>query len=230
MTDEMGRVADVDGWRWYQEIGGEGFLSVSTIIDNGAPISQKLKQYFIQNSENKQAKVLKTAGEFGTAFHDLVETTIKNGSIEVPEAFKEHHKAFVDWKLNNNLKELWLEKKLVSKKYGFSGTCDFIGTMDGRPMIIDWKTSNVYKKEPFAMQLGAYRLAAIEMGLVPSNCGMGILQVKRDGGALKFFDYQQFESCEDAFLRALDQLKFYYWSKLNSLKWKYLNERALVRQ
>lgn len=225
----MDRLTDQDGWRWYSEIGGSGCLSVTTIIDAGAPIPLKLKQYFIRNTEKKQADVLKAAGEAGTEFHGLVEATIKNESIEVPEKFKEHHRAFEEWRSKCALNALYLEKTLVSKKYGFAGTCDFIGTMNGEPVIVDWKTSNVYKKEPFAMQLGAYRIAAIEMGLVPTNCGMGILQVKRDTGELKYFAYKQFESCEDAFLRALDQLKFYYWSKLDALKWKYLNERALVR-
>lgn len=228
----MERLTDVDSWSWYQEIGGTGKPSVTSIIDAGAPIPLKLKQYFIRNSEKKQADTLTKTAATGTEFHDLLEKTLNKpfeGVVDVPEKFKEHHKAFEKWRQEVGLEPIHLEKNLVSEKYGFAGTCDFIGMMNGELTLIDWKTSNVYKKEAFGMQLGAYRLAAIEMGLVPPDCGMGILQVKRDGGDLKYFKYQQFQSCEDAFLRALDQIKFYYWSKLKSLNWKYLDERALVR-
>lgn len=225
----MDRLTDADGFRWYGEIGGEGKLSVTTIIENGSPTPLKLKQYFIRNSEKKQAETLKKAGDFGTSFHDLAENSFNGADMPVPEAFKEHVQEFNQWKINDRVKPLFLEKKVVSEKYGFMGTTDFIGYIKDCLEVSDYKTSDVYKKEPWAQQVGAYLLAAIEMGLVPEDCGMSILQIKKSTAQVKHFKYVQIQSCQDAFLRSLDQIKFYYWSKLKSLNWKYLDERALVR-
>lgn len=222
------RYKDEDGFSWYP-FNGKEFVSVTTVIEHGAPVPIKMKNYWKRNSEAKIEKTLTETANIGSSFHAVNESILTGTQMDIPVHLTPHAEAFRNWVSEHQVKPIHIEKTLISEKYGFAGTADFIGYVDGELVVADWKSSNVYKKESYAMQLGAYRLAAIEMGILPENAGMICVQIKRDNAELNHFKYVHFESCENAFLRALDQFKFYYFYKLKARNWSWLEERALMR-
>lgn len=230
----MNTLTDKDNWRWYSQsdtVIPTSYISVTTVIDNGSPTPQKLKNWFKNNSANKIKKTLKETGQKGTDIHNMIESDLaESKEMPVPEELEPFAQAFKKWKLKVNAKPLHLEKVLYSDKYGFAGRCDFIGEIEGKVVVADWKTSNVYKKEPWMEQLGAYRLAAIEMGLVPEDCGMVCLMIPRDNpDKIRHFTYQHYEFCENSFLTSLTKLKQHYYYKLDAMEWNWLHQKAMER-
>ena len=203
-ADNLTRCNDDDSWRWYPNPGPNSYLSVTTIVEHGSPVPQKLKNWFKKNSEKKIAETLKQTAEQGTRFHELAESHVSGIDVEVPESLQAHSKAFKIWVVENKVKPLFTEQTLVSDKYGYAGTADLIAEVNGVPCVVDYKTSEVFKRGHYGRQLAAYRMAAIEMELLPPDCGMICLQIGRNTARLFAGAYQQYESCERAFLTSLE--------------------------
>ncbi len=71
--------------------------------------------------------------------------------------------SFLEWEKEHKLEPVILEIPLVSDIYGYGGTPDFIGLVNGRLELLDFKTSNAIWDSNF-YQLAAYRQIAIEHG------------------------------------------------------------------
>lgn len=115
---------------------------------------------------------MKSAAAVGTLAHSLIEKEVKGECEDIEEkmaACNDAEKAkamkafsnFCRWAEKNDFQMLGSEMKLVSNKYNYGGTVDFFGILNGRKVIIDFKTSGSFQKKMF-MQLGAYRQLLIE--------------------------------------------------------------------
>jgi len=71
--------------------------------------------------------------------------------------------SFYEWEKSHKLEPLIVEVPLVSDIYGYGGTPDFIGLVNGRLELIDFKTGNGIWPEYF-YQMAAYRQLAKEHG------------------------------------------------------------------
>lgn len=222
--DKKTRFTDENGFRWYGMPGPETPISVTTILDPIIPKS--LSNWHKKTSENKIAKVTSAAADFGTLGHELFEKILTNQPFEVPETHKVHILNFQKWIAENDVKPISCEQTLISRKHGFAGTADFIGQVNGKTVIVDWKTSRSYSIKN-GWQLAGYRMAAIEEGLVDDTCGMIGVQIARDTGEVKAFVYEHIDFCEHAFRSSLDVFKALYFTKLAKLNWKWLKERAV---
>lgn len=108
------------------------------------------------------------AADIGTAAHGMVEAYISGGNPESVVAYlslkpDEQPKAknafgmYLKWAAQSRLVILEQEMGLVSERYGFGGTPDAVGQIDGELCLVDWKTSNgVYSD--YLLQLAAYRV------------------------------------------------------------------------
>lgn len=71
--------------------------------------------------------------------------------------------SYHSWSKIHQLKPICIEVPQVSDRYGYGGTPDFIGLVDGRMEIIDYKTGNgIYGSAYY--QVAAYRQMAHELG------------------------------------------------------------------
>lgn len=218
----MDKFNDSDGWRWY-----DNKVSVTTIIKNTIA-NPSLNNWFKKNSLNKITKTTEQAATFGTEAHELFEK-IMNGEIVDPSVeYRPVVNSFVKWAEAHCVQKIHTELNLVSNKMGFAGTCDFIGYVDGKLVIADWKTSRTYSITN-GYQLGAYRLAAIEMGLVDETCGLMGIQISRINGEIKAFEYEHIEFVENAFLNTLDLFKAVYFNKLKKSEWPWLLDKTMIR-
>lgn len=86
-------------------------------------------------------------------------------------------KSFYEWEKVHKLEPILLEKPLSSDIYGYGGTADFIGKVDGVLELIDFKTgSGIY--QDYFIQISAYRQLAKEHGYEINRAR--ILRIGRD--------------------------------------------------
>lgn len=104
--------------------------------------------------------VLKESASLGTLFHAGVESYLQGlYFISCPRHYEEEYKLklylnnFIEWKKNNQLEPIFMEKEMTSEKYG--GTVDFYGIFNGKKTVLDFKTSKTHYSSMF-LQLAAY--------------------------------------------------------------------------
>lgn len=71
--------------------------------------------------------------------------------------------SYLEWEKHHKLEPVNIEKPIVSDKYGYGGTPDFIGFIDDELEVMDFKTGNAIYPE-FFYQLAAYWNIASELG------------------------------------------------------------------
>jgi hypothetical protein len=114
---------------------------------------------------------MKLSSEIGTEFHRCIESYINTGSYtveapvvggvdgwEIPSVIPRIEgmmRSFVEWAKSVDAGIHQTELKVISRRYVYSGTLDAVGTLNGRPMLFDWKTSSrIY--DDMQLQLAAY--------------------------------------------------------------------------
>lgn len=228
-----------DFGRWY-ELDGKLLMSVTTITRKGSPLTESKADYLMYTTKEKAEFHLKNAGQFGTEAHEYFEAYLKGEEVVPKPSHQPHVEKFKEWVKAHNVRHTHLEERLYSKRFGFAGTCDFIGyftTCDNKSccrqqlgeklVIADWKTS-VEFDITFGWQIAAYREAAIEMGLVDKSAGIVGVHIPRTGGSIKTFTYEHYDFCFEMFLHCLGMVKGRYFNYLNKMKWEYLKEKALI--
>lgn len=114
-------------------------------------------------------KELARAGNIGTQLHKHIEWTLRRElgqkvgtqpaiSTEALNAFV----AWVKWRENVNFTPIHIEQTVYSLGYGFAGTLDVYGKVDGKLSILDWKSGKAIYPEHY-LQNAAYRCAFEEM-------------------------------------------------------------------
>lgn len=134
--------------------------------------------------KKKAMEIMKKRGDFGTRIHKLIELSLKGEKIDLKNYDEETEttmKLFKDFSDEHELKPELLEQHLwfeLSDKYRYAGTADFIGYVDGKLMLLDWKTSKAIYPDMW-LQLSAY-IVAFEAITGERIESCGILQI-RDG-------------------------------------------------
>jgi hypothetical protein len=107
----------------------------------------------------------------GTEFHRCVESYINTGDYIVMDATIDGlplhgtsvrvagmMRSFAKWANAVDAGIHHTERKIISREYVYSGTLDAVGTLNGKPMLFDWKTSSrIY--DDMQLQLAAYAQA-----------------------------------------------------------------------
>lgn len=107
----------------------------------------------------------RSAADFGTRVHALVESYLRNGShsFDITSYESQFLDGFVKWADGVGLNPVTLEKTFGSVEEGYGGTVDFIGGAMGIPCLIDWKTQRTSPNKPvtfypeYPTQLIAYK-------------------------------------------------------------------------
>jgi hypothetical protein len=90
--------------------------------------------------------------------------------------------AFLNWEKENKVDWLFSEVVVGSKEHEFGGKIDAVAILNGRPTLIDFKTSNQISAD-YALQTMAYKIALKEMGF---DCEQRmILRIPKTGGAFE---------------------------------------------
>lgn len=85
--------------------------------------------------------------------------------------------SFYEWEKSHKLEPMIVETPITSDIYGYGGTPDYIGLVNGRLELLDFKTGNGIWNEYF-YQLAAYRQLSHELGYKVEHAR--ILRIGRD--------------------------------------------------
>ena len=123
-------------------------------IEIGQLLEEAARQH--RTSKNRAASI-------GDLTHSYIEKALKGQKPKLPinQKVRNGIKAFAKWAKQNKLKPKISERKVYSKKYGYAGTLDLAGTVNGKTAIVDIKTSSgIYDEMRY--QVAAYKYALEE--------------------------------------------------------------------
>ncbi len=130
-------------------------------------------------------KHLDSLGDIGTLFHSMIFHHLKGE--EAPTADYSQNQIdsagnsfelFLKWEKQHTLEPILMEQQLVSEEYGYGGTPDFYGVIDGVATLLDFKSSGVYGDQ--FIQLSAYKNLLREHDKKVDNCWVLVLPIKKD--------------------------------------------------
>ena len=132
-------------------------------------------------------KVKDEAGRIGTLTHYLVNAEVSGQPLddEVMRDYTPNEIAqasipmgkFLEWHKQHKLAPIVMEEPLVSELYGFGGTPDFYGEVDGVLTLLDYKTGKAIYDEAF-YQVAAYKELLEEHGYAVES--VHILRLGKD--------------------------------------------------
>ena len=163
---EIPRV-EIDGKRYYATPNGDRYRSVTTVLSN---LSKDGIQKWRESVGEEQAnKISKKASTRGTKLHTMMEDYLMNVEDFALNKMPTTLSLFLDVQpyVDNNVEEVYgIEYPLYSDRLKAAGTTDLICSYQGKPSIVDYKTSNKPKKEQwienYFVQSTAYSLMCKE--------------------------------------------------------------------
>lgn len=123
--------------------------------------------------------VLNRAAEKGTAVHNAIENWIKFGIEDIDPAWQGYFDAFLQWWAENVPEPLGSEVRIYHRLLMYAGTCDLIAVIDGKTVLVDYKTSAQVSAMVYGVQLEAYAQALEQLGVRIDR--KLILHLKKDG-------------------------------------------------
>lgn len=148
---------------------GQMLPSVTTVMK---PLNQAL---YAGISE----EVMRMAAERGTAVHNAAENYALYGIEDIDPKYKGYFEAFLKFWEDQKPEPLAVESRLYHRILRYAGTADLPCIMDGRRVLIDYKTSAVINEMLTGVQLEAYAKAYESHGYKFDE--KAIVHLKSDG-------------------------------------------------
>lgn len=156
------------------------------------------------------------AARIGTDVHRLIEAEVRRmmgETVQEPaDVMEEALYRFAGWRRwakDVQLTPLAVEARVFNPQHGYCGTLDLLCTIEGRPVLKDWKPNSSLWCER-RLQSASYRKALVAMGW-PEMDG-GIVSIPRDGGDIEMIYAEppgpELDAAFDSFLALL---KVYRW-------------------
>ena len=142
-------------------IDGEKFWRVTAVLNIVS--KPELYRWFGKYGREKCDQIRERRAEIGTKLHSIIEKTLNNKEIgEIKgKSLKDSYNLFMQWYKQHELEPLYTEHHMKHDLHQYAGTCDYIGILDGKTVIIDWKTSK-FLGYTYVLQLVAYYYMLLE--------------------------------------------------------------------
>lgn len=183
------KTEQVDGKRFYVDTQGNKYPSVTTVTS--LLTRDQIRLWRERVGEDEANRVSKKATSRGTRIHQHIEDYLRKEKpyIEFKNVLEEAMFKGVKPVLDG-IVPLALEAPLYSSHLKMAGRVDCIGMFEGTLSVIDFKTSEKYKKEEYAkpwfVQMTAYSLMVEELTGVPIEECMALVCLP-DGNFQMFF-------------------------------------------
>jgi hypothetical protein len=179
---------------------------VKWIEENSYKDVQKDEVYFVikeavlEAARTNYKTVSQTALDVGSMVHGAIETYLTTGAMleTENEQAAAGFKAFIDWAAEHELKTHHCELQVLSKYWG--GTMDWLGMLNGKLTVIDFKTSKAIYPE-YRYQIAAYR------SVVGAEAS-GILRLDKETGLPEYKDFSKTYEADLAVFNAMVNLYF----------------------
>ena len=153
---------------------------------------------------------LDRAAERGTSVHKATELLDKYGTAEIDEDIAPYLQAYIAFRKEHNCEWQKIEYATHHPDNLYAGTLDRVGTIDGKLVVLDIKTSSTIQKPLYTAQLNLYRK------MLPDPIEqLVILHLKRDG-TYKLIDIPIEDTLADACVTLHEALKKKKRSKKNA--------------
>ena len=153
---------------------------------------------------------LDRAADRGTAVHKATELLDKYGTVEIDEDISPYLKAYIAFRKEHKCEWQKIEYATHHPENLYAGTLDRVGTVDGKLVVLDIKTSSTIQKPLYTAQLNLYRK------MLPDPIEqLVILQLKKDG-TYKLIDIPIDDTLADACITMHEALKKKKRSKKNA--------------
>lgn len=179
---------------------------------------RELIDWFKRKDLVEQTQVSGDAASKGTAIHSALERIARTGERgEVSESIRPAVEQYERYAEQVNLKTESSERYIFSLTYGYGGTYDAVGEINGQKCLIDFKTGRYSNKDLWKTE--AYRRAYIEMGGDP-DIGVTLLYLDKTGKKKpKVYTVQHHDYCFKMFLSCLATWKGLYFNDLKRADW-----------
>jgi hypothetical protein len=181
-------------------------MAVDFIQNNATVVGGEDWDALLKEARTAHRKKKEKAGDIGTEVHQAVEDYIKSKIVGAPDGINKEivQKSldnFIEFARGYNVKFLFSERNLYSRKYGIGGIVDFVCEIDGETWIGDVKTASGIYPENW-LQMSAYDLMGQEMDLWKNIKGYIVVNLRKDG-EIEVKQNCALEGHREAFLSAL---------------------------
>lgn len=199
--EKLEQITFEDGSRYYVSPEKNNLYSVTTIL--GATSEKpELEAWKKRVGLNEAEKIRTEATNIGSMMHDHLEKYILNeerpkGNNLIRVMARKMADTIIEHGLSN-VEEVWGIEQVLYIENQYAGTADLIGTHEGVPAIMDYKTTKRPKSrkqvEDYSLQLAAYADAHNTMLGTDINKGV-IFMSNREGEYIEFvFEGDEFEA------------------------------------
>lgn len=153
---------------------------------------------------------LDRAADRGTAVHKATELLDKYGTAEIDEDIAPYLQAYIAFRKEHKCEWQKIEYATHHPENLYAGTLDRVGTIDGKLVVLDIKTSSTIQKPLYTAQLNLYRK------MLPDPIEqLVILHLKKDG-TYNLIDIPIDDTLADACITMHEALKKKKRSKKNA--------------
>lgn len=124
-------------------------------------------------------RILDKAAHRGTVVHNAIESYEKYGFDDISDEYAGYFQAYKNWKKKYNPEIVANERKVYNKLMMYAGTADMFAYVDGKLVLIDFKTSSRINEMLVGVQLEAYSRAFSSHSISVDE--KAILHLKKDG-------------------------------------------------
>ena len=134
----------------------------------------------LEDAKAEAERIKEQSANIGNIIHQWCSDYINGKKPAMPEDEQAVRGCtnFLDWVNEYNVKFLWSEKIVYSKKYGYVGTADIGAMIKNKKYLIDIKTGNALYPE-VKLQTGAYLKALVEES-AESYAGRWALRISKE--------------------------------------------------
>lgn len=157
-------------------------------------------------------KYMDDLANVGTLAHELIQSHFTGAKVDANEYSQNDikrannaMKSFNNWIKGVDIKPIFNEKELVSEEKDYGGTIDMLGTINGKNILIDFKTASGIYDDNFN-QLGGYKILCEEHGYQVDKAM--IVRVGRD--EREGFEIKEVEDMTD-FVKMFEHLRKVYF-------------------
>ena len=150
--------------RTYATPEGKNYPSITTVL--GLLSKESIQAWRKRVGEEEANRISRQASTRGTAVHEIIEKYLNNDAFFAEGYTPQVQGNFLDVKpvIDENIGKIYAQEiALYSDYLGVAGRVDCVGEWNGKPAIIDFKTSRRLKKkeniESYFMQEAFYAIA-----------------------------------------------------------------------
>ena len=158
--------------------GDKTYVRVTRVLDVIA--KPEFYRWYAKVGYKEAIRIRDDRAAFGSRMHKEFQNWLEDKNVWIDDSeMQVSFDLFKKWCDEHNVKPLELEMRLFNDELETAGTCDFIGWMDNKLVVLDWKTSKrVY--DNYKLQVAVYLYMYEELSGKFMSDGAGIVCF-RDG-------------------------------------------------